>query len=346
MLFHRALCIIWFAQVACVPEEIAEVPETPVDYGEPGSFTSATFDDVTVGSSGVELRLQVWYPSSEEPGEAVVYDGVWPGEATDDLAADCGGPLPVVVFSHGFGGVRWQSAFLAEHLASHGYLVVAPDHTYNTYRDYEADQFIAVVTRRPVDTSDSFDWLVGESENSDGILAGCVDSGAGFAISGHSFGGYTAFASAGAQVHDPLSDSLLDLSDPRVWGVLAMAPWDVDGVITTQTMSSVVPPVMTLSGTRDDTTTWAQVTALHDGLAVEPRYLGEFPDAGHSNFAPVACALFAGDGGCNEDDIDEQTFLSLVEASALTFLESIQGVENAVSQLPEESEDLLWEIVQ
>ena len=36
--------------------------------------------------------------------------------------------LPVVLFSHGFGGSRLQSHDLTVHLASRGYVVVAPDH--------------------------------------------------------------------------------------------------------------------------------------------------------------------------------------------------------------------------
>lgn len=40
------------------------------------------------------------------------------------------GPHPVVVYSHGWGGFRSIQSDLAEDLASHGYVVVAPDHTY------------------------------------------------------------------------------------------------------------------------------------------------------------------------------------------------------------------------
>jgi hypothetical protein len=41
-----------------------------------------------------------------------------------------GAPYPVLVFSHGWGGTRTQSTYLMEELASHGYVVVAIDHTY------------------------------------------------------------------------------------------------------------------------------------------------------------------------------------------------------------------------
>lgn len=45
------------------------------------------------------------------------------------------GPFPLVVYSHGNGGLRYVSAFLTEHLASHGFIVVAPDHVGNTAID-------------------------------------------------------------------------------------------------------------------------------------------------------------------------------------------------------------------
>ncbi|GAB4580491.1 MAG: carboxylic ester hydrolase [Anaerolineales bacterium] len=37
---------------------------------------------------------------------------------------------PVLIFSHGFGGFRAQNTFQMQDLASHGYIVVAPEHTY------------------------------------------------------------------------------------------------------------------------------------------------------------------------------------------------------------------------
>jgi predicted dienelactone hydrolase len=56
-----------------------------------------------------------------------------PGAATRTLATSvwapesAPGPVPLVVYSHGFLSTRSEATPLAEHLASHGYLVVAPD---------------------------------------------------------------------------------------------------------------------------------------------------------------------------------------------------------------------------
>ena len=40
---------------------------------------------------------------------------------------------PVVVFSHGLGGMKTQNSILAEELASHGYLVVSADHAFDAF---------------------------------------------------------------------------------------------------------------------------------------------------------------------------------------------------------------------
>ena len=190
----------------------------------------------------------MWYPSTEEPGDGVRYDALWSGDATEGLTPDCSQQRPVLVFSHGWGGIRWQSAFLTEHLASHGYVVIAPDHTHNTFLDDDSAYFDTVVVRRPIDVTDSFDWLLDQSANDSSSLSGCVDQNGGFAISGH----VSQQPCAGAGAHDPFSDALLDLSD-RAWASLALAPWDVDDVLTTETMAPVDTPVMTLSGKLDET---------------------------------------------------------------------------------------------
>jgi predicted dienelactone hydrolase len=57
------------------------------------------------------LPFDVWYPDAE-PGRR-----------------------PLVLFSHTSGGDRRQSTFLCAHLASHGYVVAAADHTGNTAAD-------------------------------------------------------------------------------------------------------------------------------------------------------------------------------------------------------------------
>lgn len=317
------------------------------DFSTAGAYTPGTGTTEITGSSGVPLTVQYWYPSSEDPsGDPIVYDSLAEGGAYEGLTADCAQQRPVLVFSHGYSGVRWQSSFFMEHLASHGYIVVAPDHTHNTLFDNDNAQFLDVVTRRPVDVRDSFDWLVTASADADSPLYGCVDEAQGYAVSGHSFGGYTAYVAAGADISDPADTTqTLQLGDSRVWAAIPLAPWDVDGILSTGT-AAITVPVMTLSGTKDTTTDWDMVSGLHNGLTVTPRYLGEFPDAGHYSFAPIACMVYSSTNGCGDRFIDEQTLTALVNVAGTSFLESVRGSDGAIDQLPADSDDLMWEIVE
>ncbi|GAC1658462.1 MAG: hypothetical protein NVS9B15_20210 [Acidobacteriaceae bacterium] len=57
------------------------------------------------------------------------------------------GPFPLIVFSHSTGGGRRQSTFLCEHLASHGYVVAALDHS-ETFAPELARSRVRPVKRR------------------------------------------------------------------------------------------------------------------------------------------------------------------------------------------------------
>jgi predicted dienelactone hydrolase len=93
--------------------------------------------------NGRSLPFELWYPAS------LAFAGQ--DQATsnqDDFEVAAGLPalrqaairdatprrglFPLICFSHTSGGHRRQSSFLCTHLASHGYLVAAPDHTDNT----------------------------------------------------------------------------------------------------------------------------------------------------------------------------------------------------------------------
>ena len=136
--------------------------------------------------------------------------------------------------------------FLTEYLASRGWVIVAPDHRGNTF--FEAEEHrIALALRRPIDIQDTVDWLFNSLGGTNGELNGCIDPNDGYAISGHSFGGYTTLATAGAvvdlaqaQTHcetqnewmcGAVSDWInkgheaqrVDLSDERVWAAMPMA---------------------------------------------------------------------------------------------------------------------------
>jgi predicted dienelactone hydrolase len=339
---RRFIPWLLLATAACGPEEeLKEVVDKSVDFAVAGPYTPGTFSDSLEGSTGVPITFQVWYPSQDEGSKTVSYDSLYAGDAYTDVSADCSDSRPVLLFSHGFMGVRWQSPFLVEHLASHGYIVAAPDHTANTFLDNDETRFLEVVERRPQDLADVFNWLVAESGDTGSDLAGCVTDADGYAVSGHSFGGYTAFAAAGAIVDDYFTSEQHDYSDDRVWAAVPLAPWDADGAII-EGSSAIEVPVMVLTGDRDTTTDLEMVQGMYDPLTVAPRYLGRFLRAGHFSFSPMACDFgLEIDNGCGEDDLDLDELATLTNVSTLAFLESVRGQPEALEQLPS-TEEMVW----
>jgi predicted dienelactone hydrolase len=172
------------------------------------------------------MNLEVWYPAGDAhagedraSGTRDVYR-LFPGfpTAAQDAARDAaprGGRHPLLAFSHGWSGHRRQSTFLCTHLASHGFVVVAVDHTGNTLADLlkpgvrrggAAAPVREVAENRPRDLAFAVDLVLGGSVPG---LGRHVDPERVGAL-GHSYGGWTALVLAGR--------------DPRVGAVVAIAP--------------------------------------------------------------------------------------------------------------------------
>jgi predicted dienelactone hydrolase len=309
-------------------------PEPTVDLaalGERGPHGAGSRALDITGSTGTPLTLQLWYPTAI-PDADLLYDGIIPGRAALNAEVLCDEVRGLVAFSHGNGGTRLQSPFLTEHLASHGWAVVAPDHTGNTVFDPSAP-FGEILVRRPVDVADSVDAAFAE-------LAGCLDEAEGYVVAGHSFGGYTALAVAGATVND-LTGASVDLSDPRVRGAVGLAPWDAFGAIT-DGAAEIEVPTLVLTGARDETTPLAQVERLYEPLTVDPRWLGTLLDGGHFTFSPIACSLEDGDG-CGESYVPLEVATALVNASVTALVEGIRGTDGAFDAVAVDSPELSWE---
>ena len=94
-----------------------------------------------------ELMVQVWYPAAVSKNHLAPYrrwaetklknsyqSVLWTNSREDAPVASEGGPFPLILFGHGWGATRISDTFLAEDLASHGYVVVSTDHPYNSGR--------------------------------------------------------------------------------------------------------------------------------------------------------------------------------------------------------------------
>ena len=99
-----------------------------------------------------KLDVEIWYPSSDynkgqdlstHTQDSFVVPGLSgkPGskayQAAVRNAKTMSGQLPMIVLVHGYAGHRRELTYLATHLASHGFLVVAADHLGSTYSDID-----------------------------------------------------------------------------------------------------------------------------------------------------------------------------------------------------------------
>ena len=187
------------------------------------------------------------------------------------------GKYPLVLFSHGNGGFRFQNAFWCEHLASHGYIVVAPDHTGNSLITGTLDKAVAfqdnpeareqAAKDRPKDLSFLIDTMDQMNKGADSRFIGKIDLDH-IGVAGHSFGGYTSTAVAD--------------QDPRVHAIAPMAAVARERV-------NYDCPVMLLIATEDDTIGLdgnARMRTYYDE-SKGPKYLVEFLNAGHYSFTEM-----------------------------------------------------------
>ncbi len=150
------------------------------------------FLSVPVGV-GIEAVLQLaWKKSAAELNACYGNDAVRDARVRQ-------GRFPLIVFSHGNGGMRHQNTFWCDHLASHGYIIVSADHTGNarfTIIDgevipYAGDQRQASAVDRPTDMRFLLDEMTRWDKGADSRFTGRIDTEK-VAATGMSFGGFAA----------------------------------------------------------------------------------------------------------------------------------------------------------
>ena len=364
--------VVWgiiIALMGCTASTVEEPAKAEwLVPGEYGPHTVATRTDTITGSDGLELVVQTWYPTQQESGPYHTYDDIFDApNVLDQAEADCTEIRPVLAFSHGDTAISYQSIFLTEYLASRGWVIVAPDHRGNTLFEPEEHR-IALALRRPIDIRDTVDWLFDSLGAANGELSGCIDPDDGYAVSGHSFGGYTTLATAGAvvdltqalefcetqnewmcgSVSDWISNGheaqRIDLSDERVWAAMPMA--HAGHEVLHSGLDQIDIPMLVLGGGQDPGTTMErQIQPTYDGLiSAEPRYLGEIERAGHFAFSD-ACTLLSGFVGdeCTDAYVDPEEGHHIIRTWASAFLQQARGQTNLADYLPGDFDGVRWE---
>jgi len=253
------------------------------------------------------LLLRIWYPAHAVPGAApVTYSATLTGEPGHPDAAftvpgialadapPAGEHFPLIVLSHGYNNDPAMLSWLAENLATKGYVVVAPEH-----RDppiWNRAKAPAALLARPLDLVDCLKVLRG------GMLGRLVDP-ARIALVGYSMGGYGALTVAGARL-DPKSppvaalpaslvsayagtgDRASSLTDTGLRAVVAIspaggAPWFAWGPDDAG-LAGIAAPLLVIVGSHDRTVGYEQGPAAIFAAATHAdRHLLVFVGAGH-----------------------------------------------------------------
>ncbi|MFN6559309.1 MAG: alpha/beta hydrolase [Nostoc sp. ChiSLP01] len=190
-------------------------------------------------------------------------------------------PRPIIVISHGLGSDRTSFAYLAEHLASYGFVVAVPEHPGSDSKQLQA-LFAGTADRvtnprelidRPLDVKFLLDELTNLSKSNPTFQGRLNLEQVG--VIGQSFGGYTALALAGAPINfeqlqtdcpaleNTLNISLLlqclgvnlpnakyNLSDARIKAAIAINPID-SSIFGKASLSQIKIPIMIVSSSAD-----------------------------------------------------------------------------------------------
>ena len=177
-----------------------DMPWGPPEEWGPFPVTADTIQ--WTDDRGKKMVAEVWYPAIAEDG--AVLRPYAPLTLTARALRHVDpesryAPYPLIAFSHGFGGIRFQSIYLVEFLASHGFVVVSPDHQFNTFLDMNDDHLVQVILDRPGDVVSAVDEVYRRTLDEEDALYGMTSPG-NYAVVGHSFGAFTSLIVGGGEV--------------------------------------------------------------------------------------------------------------------------------------------------
>jgi predicted dienelactone hydrolase len=192
-------------------------PDAP-PYAIRGPHPVGTMDMVIDEGGERPLLVTVWYPALNAEGIEgdAVYDmgiGDLIGEEFSQLPSNvlasgvpdmAAAPYPLLLMSHGLGGSRLSFYLMAEHLASHGFVVMSAEHVGTALRDafqgladVGSENTILSIYYRPLDIMSVITFADTLTADDDSLLAGMIDTER-IGLYGHSTGGTTALQAGGA----------------------------------------------------------------------------------------------------------------------------------------------------
>ena len=316
--------------------------------------------DVQDPVSGELFPVAVWYPTRVAPTSLLLTGSLsacrlptilcrWiafamPAASNSPLAD---GKFGLIVISHGAGGFALNHLDLAMALASGGYVVAAPTHPRGSGNDISG---IGVWVGRPKQVSRVIDAVL-----EDTALGSHVERQR-IGVVGHSNGGFTALAVAGAKPNPSASvahcrqhpddarfcssggaatreatrtvGDIPDLRDPRVRAIVLLAPNAAP--FSDDALARVTVPVRVYGAECDDLTLARyHATRLARVLPPQTEYI-LVRGAGHFSFLtpfPWALKIVAGEAARDPDGFDRDAMHGVMNPEIVDFFDRKLGVE-------------------
>ncbi len=219
----------------------------------------------------------------------VPYKIYYPAETPSNL-------IPVIFWSHGFGGNRDGAAFISRYLASYGYAVVHVTHigTDSTLWEGKAGHpwDILKQTKVPRETTlarfGDIPFMLDQLPTLDLPVLPHLDFSS-LGISGHSFGAMTTQVLAGQHFPDE-TGVLSSFRDPRFKAGILYSPVPVrhlveDQVTDSQLYGPIALPLLYMTGTQDDSPIepfdYTHRMAVHEYSNHPDKYLQILQDGDH-----------------------------------------------------------------
>jgi dienelactone hydrolase len=304
---HRRLLLLLLALAvgtACLYDRLGRVPGVVAQHAgvvSPANvgYQVRDFSYTVADGSSKTVTLAVWYPTEAEPRSYTYQRRGIPGSVALNAGPGKGNsPLPLLVFSHGYGGCGTQSVYVTEYLAAQGYLVVAPDHddaSLCTIRGTSArgegpplrEPLVANFAYRMADISAVIDEMLRLNQEADSEFYGRIDAGS-VAVAGHSLGGWAAQLMSGAQEK---------FRDRRVKAALMFAP--AESRLTAEDPGTPDVPAMYVVGEHEMFGRHRGVTEslLYD-QSQPPKFLAVVRFADHYGFSDLACLGYGSIEAC------------------------------------------------
>ena len=256
--------------------------------------------DLQYSKNGQEQKLTVavWYPTAAQP-KLYNYGGQTSGSIAVDAAPLAeGGPYPLLVFSHGYGGGGLCSVFFTERLAARGWIVVAPDHhdrhssvRIRTGQKKDFDRWGLLRSAKELASSSPEDRgkylyrldemkLTLDRMLNHASFSKLIDRDR-IAVGGHSMGGFTALGLCG---------TIKERHDSRVKAVLLFSPGAGGYLFRDAELAAVRIPSMLFMGEREKdqprgSKTMSEIVGKIYRNLSPPKYFLEIKGAGHSSFS-------------------------------------------------------------